>query len=158
MSQLPDHIQAVASGAFRGRVGHKAGGFIAKKKFHPSNFDNQEKLWLAREEKKKEEREQQEFSRKREEERRLEALREEVFHTTGKPGNFNLSEEETIKNLSPEQRKAAELTKQRLEAIRGLEFGHSEVWGSYFQDGRWGYGCCRSLNRGEACNKRKRQS
>jgi len=163
MSQLPEHIQAVASGAFRGRVGHKAGGFIAKKKFHPSNFDNQEKLWLAREGERKEKHQQEEFARKREEERRLETLREEIFHTTGvtQPGKFIRSEEEMLRNLTPEQRKAAEQTKKRLQAVQkktlgSLEFGHSEVWGSWFEGGQWGYACCRCVTRGDPCTKRKR--
>ena len=159
MSQLPEHIQAVASGAFRGRVGHKAGGFIAKKKFHPSNFDNQEKLWLAKEEKRKEEKLQDEYSRTREEERRLEILRDEIFNTTGvkQPGNLSGN---FLSELTPEQKKAAEQTKLRLEAVKRKtgEFGHTEVWGSYFQDGRWGYGCCQCLNRGDPCNKRKRET
>ena len=158
MSQLPEHIQAVTSGAFRGRVGHKAGGFIAKKKFHPSNFDNQEKLWLAREEQRKEQMKQDEYLRKREEELRLESLREEVFQTTGllQPGKSV-----NVEELSLEQRRAAELTRQRLEAIKNpknphLEFGHSQPWGSWFNDGLWGYGCCQSTRRGEPCAKRKR--
>jgi len=160
MSQLPEHIQALASGSFRGRVGHKAGGFIAKKKFHPSNFDNQEKLWLAREEQRKLKVQQEEFSRKRDEERKIEALREEIFQTTG----VTQGQVEEI-SMTPEQRKAAEETKRRLEAVRAnkeksgvLEFGHSNVWGSWFEDGQWGYACCRGLERGQPCNKRKRES
>jgi hypothetical protein len=46
------NLQQASTGAFAGRVGAKAGGFISKKFFHPSNFKNQEKLWQAQEKKK----------------------------------------------------------------------------------------------------------
>lgn len=28
---------------------------------------------------------------------------------------------------------------------------HTSVWGSYYKDGKWGYRCCRSLDRGSVC-------
>ena len=153
MADLPEHIQAVATGGMRGRVGHKAGGFIAKKRFHPSSFANQELLWNARDQARREKILQDEYSKKREEERKLELLRENVFNTTGAVGPLSaVSEEELLKNLSPEQSKAACETKKRLLKLRNA---HSQVWGSYFAEGKWGYGCCRSLERGESCTKRK---
>ncbi|KAF4684744.1 hypothetical protein FOZ60_007346 [Perkinsus olseni] len=81
------HIRNAAVGSFGGRVGHKAGGFIAKKFFHPSNLKNQEKLWLKMEEKRKHERQQEELMKRREEERRVELLREEMYRATGEGGS-----------------------------------------------------------------------
>ncbi len=28
---------------------------------------------------------------------------------------------------------------------------HTEIWGSYYSEGRWGYGCCKSMNRAAYC-------
>ena len=46
-------VVAMSSGskAISGRVGSKAGGFIAKKFFHPTNRRNLERLWKAQEDK-----------------------------------------------------------------------------------------------------------
>lgn len=30
-------------------------------------------------------------------------------------------------------------------------FGHTSVWGSYYVDGKWGYACCRCVDRNEYC-------
>lgn len=30
---------------------------------------------------------------------------------------------------------------------------HTSVWGSYYSDGQWGYGCCKSLYKNSYCNK-----
>lgn len=72
------HLPSTSIGSFAGRVGHKAGGFISKKFFHPSNYKNQEKLWAAIEEKKEKEKRQEELMKKREEERRVELLKQEM--------------------------------------------------------------------------------
>lgn len=31
------------------------------------------------------------------------------------------------------------------------EHGHSSVWGSYWKDGKWGYACCKLMDRNESC-------
>ncbi|CAK9050363.1 unnamed protein product [Durusdinium trenchii] len=43
------------------------------------------------------------------------------------------------------------------DVLRG---GHSTVWGSYFDatSRRWGYACCRSLDRNEACPQNEPQA
>ena len=81
MSSDKHHLQSV--GGFGGRVGHKAGGFISKKFFHPTNYKNQEKLWAALEEKKEREKRQHELMKKREEERRVELLKQEMSSGSG---------------------------------------------------------------------------
>ena len=164
------HLKEASVGAFRGRVGHKAGGFIAKKFFHPSNFDNQEKLWQAIEQQKEDQRKQQEFLRKREEEKRLELLREEVFANTGRlAGNFV-----GIMKMTPEQRESVDEMKARLAELANqtpitriavysrypedvLEMGHSEVWGSWFDGERWGYKCCKVMVRDDPCPKKAKR-
>ena len=151
-----------STGAFTGRVGHKAGGFISKKFFHPSNFKNQEKLWQAVEAKKEQEKRQEEFMKKREEERRIEQLKNEMYGSStssdfkqalaaNRPGLITHKSHGDALSTS-EQRQAALETRKRLEMVRQegvsepksriavcsrypedvLERGHSSVWGSYF--------------------------
>ena len=81
MSDKP-RLAEGAIGSFAGRVGHKAGGFISKKFFHPSNYKNQEKLWAAIEAQKDQEKRQEELMKKREEERRVEVLKMEMQSAT----------------------------------------------------------------------------
>eukprot|EP00913_Durusdinium_trenchii_P020351 g19118.t1 len=47
--------------------------------------------------------------------------------------------------------------KKHQDVLRG---GHSTVWGSYFDatSRRWGYACCRSLDRNEACPQNEPQA
>ena len=163
-------------GAFRGRVGHKAGGFIAKKFFHPTNLENQEKLWLAKEGKRLEELKQKELLTQREEEKRLELLRDEIFHNTGQvQSNQDFASRVADCKLSIEERQAVDEMKRRLNEINQnkstdvrinvlskfpedvLEFGHSHVWGSWFDKEKqlWGYACCQLLDRTQHCTKRQ---
>jgi hypothetical protein len=151
-----------SAGAFTGRVGHKAGGFISKKFFHPSNFKNQEKLWQAIETKKEQEKRQEELMKKREEERRIEQLKQEMYGGSGSSefrqavasnrGGLILHTQSGQSTQTTEQRQAAAETRKRLEmvsrdiqsngeariAIKSrypedvLEKGHTEVWGSFF--------------------------
>lgn len=64
-----------APGQFGGRVGAKAGGFISKKFFHPSNNRNLEKVWLGKKKAEEAQKRQEELERRREEERQVEDLR-----------------------------------------------------------------------------------
>ena len=155
------HIQAAATGSFTGRVGHKAGGFIAKKFFHPSNFKNQEKLWAAIEAKNEQEKRQDELMKKREEERRIELLKQEMYSSTGKSLSSSATGGGLFSNLAavanpekvmlPAERHAVSETKRRLDMLRTskaiprteestmsqyqedvYENGHTSVWGSWF--------------------------
>jgi hypothetical protein len=156
------NFHMASTGAFTGRVGHKAGGFISKKFFHPSNFKNQEKLWQAIEAKKEQEKRQEELMKKREEEKRIEQLKSEMYGgssssdfkkalAANRPGliTHNVSNDAV---LTSEQRQAASETRKRLEFVNKepkaefvnrlavssrypediLERGHSQIWGSYF--------------------------
>jgi hypothetical protein len=177
------NFHMASTGAFTGRVGHKAGGFISKKFFHPSNFKNQEKLWQAIESKKEQEKRQEELMKKREEERRIEQLKQEM-NAGSKSSEFKqallsnrpgllVHDSVADKGLSHEQRHAVSETRKRLEMVSkearssaigrisvssrypedGLEGGHTEIWGSYFdiKEQSWGYGCCKSLIRNADC-------
>jgi hypothetical protein len=134
MSSDNHHLQSTAVGGFGGRVGHKAGGFISKKFFHPTNYKNQEKLWAAIEEKKEREKRQQELMKKREEERRVEQLKLEMsgasavgslsagLNVSSGGGLFQSTNAMDERNAadSPESRSVTE-TKRRLELLRGLD-------------------------------------
>ena len=127
MSSDKSHIHMAATGSFTGRVGHKAGGFIAKKFFHPSNYKNQEKLWQAIEAKKEQEKRQDELLKKREEERRIEILKQEMNAgstsssafkqalATNKAGLILNRTEDGDVPIQPEIRRAMTETKKRIE-------------------------------------------
>merc|ERR1719399_2131982 len=72
------------AGQFQKGLGSKAGGFIAKKFFHPSSYRNQEKLWLANKKKEAEEKMQEQLRLKREDEKRVEDLKKSLYQSTGK--------------------------------------------------------------------------
>ena len=181
--------QPASVGSFAGRVGHKAGGFISKKFFHPSNFKNQEKLWQAVEAKKEEEKRQAELMKKRDEERRIEQLKSDMYSgpdyksasgsTSASGGLFTNMSKTVAKDvtaLNPQERNAISQTKRRLDMLQAEEksgsrksdvrisvksrfeedvheYGHSSVWGSYFdmKSKRWGYSCCQSIEKGVKC-------
>lgn len=167
-------FQSLAStGSFAGRVGHKAGGFISKKFFHPSSFKNQEKLWAAIESKKEQEKRQEELMKKRDEERRVQLVKQnESFvpstQNTASSGIF------TGASSSSETKRRLELLnlEERAERMTHnisvksrypedvLEHGHSQVWGSFFDlsSKTWGYACCKGLVRSEPCVKRQRRN
>jgi hypothetical protein len=130
-----------ATGSFTGRVGHKAGGFIAKKFFHPSNYKNQEKLWQAIEAKKEQERRQDELLKKREEERRIEMLKQEMYSgsssssafkqalSSNKPGLILNGNQDSCRSTNPEVRRAISETKKRME-----EYYRSTTTGGQYLD------------------------
>ena len=128
------HIQNVARGAFIGRVGHKAGGFISKKFFHPSNFKNQEKLWIAQEAMREQEKRQEELMKKREDERRVELLKKEMqsaasggvndspgLHletaSVSKPQSERINVLQENVGLRQEEKQSLSETKRRLELL-----------------------------------------
>ena len=138
MSERPASI-----GSFSGRVGHKAGGFISKKFFHPSNFKNQEKLWSAIEEKKEREKRQDELMKKRDEERRVELLKLEMFKGTGgassssshvaAPSGGGLFASLSASNAQqedgrlPQERNAANETKRRIELLNSTSTSSTRI-------------------------------
>jgi hypothetical protein len=154
---MDDKILEKASfGSFRGQVGHKAGGFIAKKKFHPSSMANQEKVWQAREDIRKA-KEAKELRQKQHEVQVLEELRktDEKFVLAGAAsGNMDSLVFETV-----EQQRAFQETQEKLRSLladshderpsKRLKGIHSSCWGSYYDKSlhKWGYGCCKSLDK-----------
>ena len=121
------NFHLASAGTFTGRVGHKAGGFISKKFFHPSNFKNQEKLWQAIEAKKEQEKRQEELMKKREEERRIEQLKQEMYGgansseftqalSSNRPGLIVHKPTADI-GLSHEKKHAVSETRKRLEKV-----------------------------------------
>ena len=142
-------LERGALGGFRGQLGHKAGGFIAKKKFHPGNMANQEKLWAAREEIRKRREAEEARLRRREEDAAEEARLEEQFNVTGKSDR-----KRHLDDLTTDQRKTVDETRRRLDRLKMKRpaTGHTQAWGSWFdrEQQRWGYGCCRGLDRSAA--------
>jgi hypothetical protein len=144
------HIQSASTGSFAGRVGHKAGGFISKKFFHPSSFKNQEKLWAAIESQKDQERRQEELMKKRDEERRVELLRQDIAQSSDKPSRqasaFSKlpSDQESshTKTISIAEKTALNETKRRLEILqresqeerKQVQWSHSKVSSRYKED------------------------
>jgi hypothetical protein len=179
MSSDNSHIRSAGVGSFSGRVGHKAGGFISKKFFHPSNMKNQEKLWQAIEAKKAQEKRQDDLQKKREDEKRSETLQDEMRGsvsssmipatltaslgrqgTDGKRQKINPDELETRKRLDL-LRSASHTPKSSVRlSIRSrygedvLDNGHSSVWGSHFdlETKCWGYKCCKQTDKSAACS------
>lgn len=76
-----------SSGQFGGSVGSKAGGFIAKKFFHPSSFRNQQKVWDAEQKQLAIQKKQEELERERLEEQQVQELRKQMHALSGKAGN-----------------------------------------------------------------------
>lgn len=168
-------------GSFSGRVGHKAGGFISKKFFHPSNMKNQEKLWQAIEAKKAHEKKQEELLKKREDEKRAEDIQNQsrgdlthyvpstVFQASSSSNDHSSRDKRTRLELEAESQ-----TKKRLALIDSsskpaenikivlrsryeedvYENGHTFVWGSFFDldTKSWGYKCCKQTNKDSPCS------
>jgi hypothetical protein len=72
------------AGQFQRGLGSKAGGFIAKKFFHPTSHRNMERLWIAERKKAEQEKVQEQMRAKREDEHRVEELRRTLYQSTGK--------------------------------------------------------------------------
>ncbi|CDJ57793.1 hypothetical protein, conserved [Eimeria maxima] len=58
-----------------GNIGKKSAAFINHKPFHPGNFQNQEKVWLAEQKLKEEQKKEKELEERRREEVKIEELR-----------------------------------------------------------------------------------
>lgn len=181
MSGNDAHLRSSAVGSFSGRVGHKAGGFIAKKFFHPSNMKNQEKLWQALEAKKSNEKRQQDLLKKREDEKRAEAIQNQMsgdlasyVPSTVFQSSSSFKDPKTEKRARPDL-DAEMQTKKRLAIIESEastdahtkiimksryeedihEKDHSAVWGSYFDVSSkcWGYKCCHQTDKNLECTQ-----
>ncbi len=179
MSGSDSHIRAAGVGSFSGRVGHKAGGFISKKFFHPSNMKNQEKLWQAIEAKKTQEKRQEELLKKREDEKRAEGIQNQLSGDLTSYVPSTVFQPSSSSNDLPKDKRtrleqeAESQTKKRLAMVRNkssvnspvkialksryeediFENGHSTVWGSFFDVSNlsWGYKCCRLTTKDSVC-------
>jgi len=162
-------------GCFRSGVGSKAGGFIAKKFFHPSSIRNQQRVWEGMEKAKEKEKIEEERQKRREEERRVDELRREMrmrgqgkkeddifkrsLQTTAATGEEAEAQKEyrkRLKMLEKLDEEAARKTKSTIlskykENVHPRS--HTTVWGSLY-DGetkRWGYKCCGVLEKKARC-------
>lgn len=105
-------------------MGSKAGGFIAKKFFHPSSISNQQKVWQAEEREKEKEKAQAELQRQRDEEAAVMELRKQMVMNSGKvedvlfhrPGASDKS-----KYMSPEEQRMAEEVAKRKKMMKKEE-------------------------------------
>jgi len=70
-------------GQFQRGLGSKAGGFIAKKFFHPTSHRNMERLWIAERKKAEQDKMQEQMRLKRDDEQRVEELRRTLYQSTG---------------------------------------------------------------------------
>lgn len=134
-------------GAFQQGLGSKAGGFVAKKFFHPSSHRNKEKMWKWEMEQEETRKKDEELQLRREEERKMEELRASNAMLgqggatssgakQGLHGGFNSAEERKnyvggmndmyshlerkrdVAKLPPEQRLAATETAKRIKKMR----------------------------------------
>jgi len=149
-------------GKFRSHVGSKAGGFIAKKFFHPSSISNQRKVWQNMEKAKEKDKIEEERQRRREEERQVEELRREMqIRGQSKKENDVFKRTAQIKTATGVEAEAQLQQKKRVLALKRLDEeaasgstsaphravassipsrykedvlprGHTEIWGSYY--------------------------
>jgi hypothetical protein len=112
-------------GQFQRGLGSKAGGFIAKKFFHPTSHRNMERLWIAERKKAEQDKMQEQMRLKREDEHRVEELRRTLYQSTGQVDSAgpvrrdeDKSKEELL--LEKETRRRKQMLKQ--EQSSGLSF------------------------------------
>eukprot|EP00397_Hematodinium_sp_SG-2012_P058331 GEMP01073708.1.p1 GENE.GEMP01073708.1~~GEMP01073708.1.p1 ORF type:complete len:293 (+),score=90.83 GEMP01073708.1:77-955(+) len=167
-------------GCFRSGVGSKAGGFIAKKFFHPSSIRNQEKVWKNMEKAKELEAAELERQKRRDEERQVDELRKQM-HARGQTKREDDLLKRTVqtKVATGEEATLQAEHKKRLVALRKLDEqdavaaapishksavsskykedvthdGHVAVWGSLYDPTteKWGYKCCATFDQHAAC-------
>jgi len=122
-------------GQFQRGLGSKAGGFIAKKFFHPTSHRNMEKLWIAERKKAEQDKMQEQMRMKRDDEHRVEELRRTLYQSTGQAADGgpvrkdeDKSKEELL--LERETRRRKHLLKQ--EQSSGLSFPNQQSSGLSF--------------------------
>ncbi|GBE60078.1 step II splicing factor, putative [Babesia ovata] len=168
-----------------GKIGNKSASFINHKHFHPSNRANLEKVWLAEEKHKAELKRQQEMREKLAEEIRMTQMKRQLreqeeqrykeylleqrppskYQVPASGSKLDGSEAgliitKPVTEVQPRNRDAANhklvIRSSYREDVH--ECGHSSVYGSLYdrETGQWGYRCCGSLKRGEACPLKRR--
>eukprot|EP00397_Hematodinium_sp_SG-2012_P060442 GEMP01078710.1.p1 GENE.GEMP01078710.1~~GEMP01078710.1.p1 ORF type:complete len:266 (+),score=83.89 GEMP01078710.1:77-874(+) len=140
-------------GCFRSGVGSKAGGFIAKKFFHPSSIRNQEKVWKNMEKAKELEAAELERQKRRDEERQVDELRKQM-HARGQTKREDDLLKRTVQTkvaTGEEATLQAEHKKRYKEDV--THDGHVAVWGSLYDPTteKWGYKCCATFDQHAAC-------
>jgi len=90
----------------------------------------------------------------KEEKEKKEAIKKSIMDRYG--GGLSISnqdeEEEEEEDVPEEENESKDPTKSKYpEDV--LHNNHTSVWGSYYQDGKWGYGCCKSMYKNSYCSK-----
>ncbi|CDJ32886.1 Arabidopsis thaliana At4g37120/C7A10_240, related [Eimeria mitis] len=155
-----------------GNIGKKSAAFINHKPFHPGNYQNQEKVWLAEQKLKEEQKKEKELEERRREELKIEELRR-ALRGEAKAALQLQKKEEAVSPAEELRRKAKEaarlqaLQRKHQEAQNRLKkfskstlydedvftLGHSSVFGSLYskEENKWGYKCCGCLDRSAPC-------
>ncbi|PHJ23083.1 step ii splicing factor [Cystoisospora suis] len=145
-----------------GKIGQKSAAFINHKPFHPANWQNQEKIWLAEQKHKEELKKQAELAERRAEELKIQELRRALYSqgtAATKPKKNSAEDGEAVRKAAVIEARKREAA--RAAAIRAAELRkgtvrstlyredvyvgtHSQVWGSFFDrpTSRWGFACC----------------
>lgn len=156
-----------------GNIGKKSAAFINHKPFHPGNYQNQEKVWLAEQKQKEEQKKEKELEERRREEVKIEELRR-ALRGEAQAALQLQKKEEAISPAEELRRKAKEAARQQAlqrkqqEAQQRLRqpakstlyqedvlvLGHTSVFGSLYckQEKKWGYRCCGCLDKSVACS------
>ncbi|CDJ38989.1 hypothetical protein, conserved [Eimeria tenella] len=155
-----------------GNIGKKSAAFINHKPFHPGNYQNQEKVWLAEQKLKEEQKKERELEERRREEVKIEELRR-ALRGEAKAAQQLQKKEEAVSPAEELRQKAREaarlqaLHRKQQEAQQRLKqpakstlydediltLGHTSVFGSFYskQEDKWGYKCCGCLDRSAVC-------
>ncbi|CDI74075.1 Arabidopsis thaliana At4g37120/C7A10_240,related, related [Eimeria praecox] len=169
--QLPENaLLGVASRAEANRG--KSAAFINHKPFHPGNYQNQEKVWLAEQKLIEEQKRERELEERRREEVKIEELRRALRGEARAALQLQKKEEqispaEELRRKAKEAAKLQALQRKHQEAQNRLKklakstlydedvltLGHSTVFGSLYskEENKWGYKCCGSLERSAPC-------
>ncbi|KAL8441293.1 hypothetical protein Emag_007303 [Eimeria magna] len=157
-----------------GKIGKKSAAFINHKPFHPGNYQNQEKVWLAEQKLKEEQKKEKELEERRREEVKIEELRRALRGEAHAALQLQNKEESPVSPAEELRRKAREAAKQQALQRRQLEAqqrlkqptrstlyeedvfvrGHTSVFGSFYskEQQKWGFSCCGSLDRSSSCS------
>lgn len=159
-----------------GKIGKKSAAFINHKPFHPGNFQNQEKVWLAEQKLKEEQRKEKELEERRKEEAKIEELRRVLrgeasaaAALSGQPYQQQspLTAAEELRLKAKKAERQQQLQRQHQEALQRLKElaksslytedvfvnGHTSVYGSLYnkETQKWAYRCCGCTDRNAQC-------
>lgn len=157
-------------------IGKKSAAFINHKPFHPGNYQNQEKVWLAEQKQREEQKKEKELEERRREEVKIEELRRALRGEAQAALQLQKKEEQPVTPADELRQKAREAARQQAlqrkqqEAQQRLKQpakstlyredvftqGHTSVFGSLYskEEKKWGYRCCGSLEKSSACSAR----